>query len=90
MRARVLVALLSALVLVSPTRSAEPAPPGEARLLRFPTTHGKHIVFCYGGDLYTVSSPGGVARATRVNCSRRWASFSAACFCSVMSMQEPM
>lgn len=34
----------------------------EARLLRFPTIHGQHLVFCYAGDLYTVSSKGGVAR----------------------------
>jgi tricorn protease len=34
----------------------------EARLLRFPTIHGQHLVFCYGGDLYTVSSKGGIAR----------------------------
>ena len=34
----------------------------EARLLRFPTIHGDKIVFSYAGDLYTVSSAGGVAR----------------------------
>src|SRR5271157_346856 len=34
----------------------------EARLLRFPTIHGDKIVFSYAGDLYTVSSVGGVAR----------------------------
>jgi len=34
----------------------------EARLLRFPTIHGDKIVFSYAGDLYTVSSSGGVAR----------------------------
>lgn len=32
------------------------------RLLRFPAIHGKQIVFGYAGDLYTVSSTGGVAR----------------------------
>ena len=35
---------------------------GEARLLRFPTIHGKHIVFGYAGDLYTVDAKGGIAR----------------------------
>jgi tricorn protease len=35
---------------------------GDARLLRFPTMHGKQLVFCYAGDLYTVASSGGVAR----------------------------
>src|SRR5437868_10292880 len=33
-----------------------------ARLLRFPTAHGRQIVFCYAGNLYTVASAGGVAR----------------------------
>ncbi len=35
---------------------------GEARVLRFPTTHGDQTVFAYAGDLYTVDSKGGVAR----------------------------
>lgn len=39
----------------------EPAS-GEARLLRFPTIHGKQIVFTYAGNLYIVSADGGVAR----------------------------
>jgi tricorn protease len=34
----------------------------EMRLLRFPATHGNQIVFTYAGNLYTVSSSGGVAR----------------------------
>lgn len=34
----------------------------ETRLLRFPTIHGDNVVFTYAGDLYTVSSSGGVAR----------------------------
>ncbi|MCZ6776907.1 MAG: PDZ domain-containing protein [Ignavibacteria bacterium] len=34
----------------------------ETRLLRFPAIHGNQIVFSYAGDLYTVSSSGGVAR----------------------------
>ncbi len=34
----------------------------EARLLRFPHIHSDKIVFSYGGDLYLVSSDGGVAR----------------------------
>jgi len=34
----------------------------EARLLRFPAIHGNQIVFTYGGDLYTVSATGGLAR----------------------------
>ncbi len=34
----------------------------EARLLRFPTIHENQIIFTYAGDLYTVTSSGGVAR----------------------------
>ena len=33
----------------------------EARLLRFPTVGGDKIVFCYAGDLYSVSLDGGAA-----------------------------
>ncbi|HEV3244428.1 MAG TPA: DPP IV N-terminal domain-containing protein, partial [Chthoniobacterales bacterium] len=36
--------------------------PNTTRLLRFPTTNDKDIVFCYAGELYTVSKDGGVAR----------------------------
>jgi len=34
----------------------------ESRLLRFPSMHGKQVVFTYAGDLYTVDTTGGVAR----------------------------
>lgn len=34
----------------------------EARLLRFPAIYDNQIVFTYAGDLYTVSSEGGLAR----------------------------
>jgi tricorn protease len=37
-------------------------PQQETRLLRFPAIHGDQIVFSYAGDLYTVSSKGGIAR----------------------------
>ena len=36
--------------------------PNTTRLLRFPTTNGDQIVFCYSGALYTVPKTGGVAR----------------------------
>ncbi len=36
--------------------------PDTTRLLRFPTTNGGQIVFCYAGELYTVGKDGGVAR----------------------------
>ena len=35
---------------------------GEARLLRFPATYGKEIVFSYAGDLYKVPAAGGEAQ----------------------------
>ena len=34
----------------------------EARLLRFPATHGDQIVFTFAGDLYSVPANGGTAR----------------------------
>ncbi|MEP6777024.1 MAG: S41 family peptidase [Chthoniobacterales bacterium] len=36
--------------------------PATTRLLRFPTTNGQQIVFCYAGELYTVAKDGGIAR----------------------------
>ncbi len=36
--------------------------PDTTRLLRFPTTNGDQIVFCYAGELYTVGKDGGTAR----------------------------
>jgi len=57
---RILTMAAGLMVLIGwalPTHAAQ-----EARLLRFPTIHGNRIVFCYGGDLYTVSAKGGMAR----------------------------
>jgi len=42
--------------------SAQQPLPQTTRLLRFPTTNGEAIVFCYAGELYTVGKDGGVAR----------------------------
>ena len=36
--------------------------PNTTRLLRFPSTNGRQIVFCYAGELYTVAKEGGIAR----------------------------
>src|SRR6266496_961926 len=36
--------------------------PDTTRLLRFPTTNGDQIVFCYGGQIYSVAKNGGTAR----------------------------
>ena len=44
-------------------RAAPPANlPDTTRLLRFPTTNGDQIVFCYAGELYSVGKEGGLAR----------------------------
>jgi tricorn protease len=54
-----LLAIFVAAVPFSPL-AAQPA--DEARLLRFPAIHGKTIAFGYAGNLYAVSSEGGIAR----------------------------
>ncbi|PYM00683.1 MAG: protease, partial [Verrucomicrobia bacterium] len=36
--------------------------PNTTRLLRFPSTNGRQVVFCYAGELYTVAKEGGIAR----------------------------
>ncbi len=61
---RIGVSCIACLVLTSVCYAEVPTVPAkdEARLLRFPTIHGKHIVFTYAGDLYTVAAEGGVAR----------------------------
>src|SRR2546423_3820658 len=41
--------------------------PNTTRLLRFPTTNDREIVFCYAGQLYTVGKDGGTARR-RTSC----------------------
>jgi len=51
-----LLPLVLVLVLHSGARAQE------ARLLRFPASHGNQLVFTYAGDLYTVNASGGVAR----------------------------
>ena len=48
--------------------------PNTTRLLRFPTTNDKDIVFCYAGELYTVGKDGGVAR--RLTSGQGYTSFS--------------
>jgi tricorn protease len=50
--------LASAVVPLAPAQNL----PNTTRLLRFPTTDGRQIVFCYAGELYTVAKEGGIAR----------------------------
>jgi len=61
MRSRTLI-----FALVYPLISILSAPaqnlPNTTRLLRFPTTNDREVVFCYAGELYTVGKDGGVAR----------------------------
>jgi tricorn protease len=59
---RTWASLTAVFVLAAAAAGAQPDPPDEARLLRFPAIHGDQIVFTYAGDLYTVASTGGVAR----------------------------
>src|SRR5262245_10754350 len=53
---------ISFFILLVLTGTATPQPPGEARLLRFPATHGDQVVFTFAGNLFTVSANGGIAR----------------------------
>ena len=54
---------LSITILVcSLTTAAAQSLPNTTRLLRFPTTNDRDIVFCYAGQLYTVGKDGGTAR----------------------------
>jgi tricorn protease len=50
------------LVVVLDRSASAQALPNTTRLLRFPTTNGAQIVFCYAGELYTVAKEGGIAR----------------------------
>src|SRR6266704_335303 len=62
---QILSRLFALLLLLSsgliPLASAQKLPE-TTRLLRFPTTNGRQIVFCYAGELYTVAKEGGTAR----------------------------
>src|ERR1051325_10246461 len=59
MRSRILVVVF---VFLSLSILSAQNLPNTTRLLRFPTTNDKDIVFCYAGELYTVAKDGGVAR----------------------------
>ena len=51
-----------AIVLTSVITASAQNLPNTTRLLRFPTTNDRDIVFCYAGQLYTVGKDGGTAR----------------------------
>ncbi len=61
--ARQAVALrrLALLLVLASSASAQDLP-NTTRLLRFPATNDRQIVFCYAGELYTVPKDGGTAR----------------------------
>src|SRR5438874_4442082 len=61
MRSRILISLFGFLLLSILSASGQSLP-NTTRLLRFPTTNDREIVFCYAGELYTVSKDGGIAR----------------------------
>src|ERR1700745_2366269 len=50
------------IVVCSLTTASAQSLPNTTRLLRFPTTNDRDVVFCYAGELYTVGKDGGVAR----------------------------
>src|SRR5213595_2762739 len=55
------ILVLGLAIVIGHSASAQ-ALPNTSRLLRFPTTNGQQIVFCYAGELYTVPKEGGIAR----------------------------
>ena len=58
--AAVCVAACAVFAMGSTAQTAPQTMP-EGRLMRFPDVHGDKVVFCYGGDLWLVSTAGGVA-----------------------------
>ncbi|MGZ5005948.1 MAG: hypothetical protein ACXV8H_10525, partial [Chthoniobacterales bacterium] len=54
--------LVLLLTLATSVFAASEQLPNTSRLLRFPTTNGSQIVFCYAGEIYSVGKEGGVAR----------------------------
>jgi tricorn protease len=61
MRSRILLFALLAISMSILSAFAQDLPK-TTRLLRFPTTNDREIVFCYAGELYTVGKDGGLAR----------------------------
>jgi tricorn protease len=59
---KLIIPLAALAVLACPLLSETAPPPDEARLMRFPATNGRQVVFSYADQLYTVGLEGGVAR----------------------------
>ena len=59
---RLSVPLAGLALLTAPLLSQTAPPADETRLLRFPATNGRQVVFSYADQLYTVGLEGGVAR----------------------------
>ena len=57
MKINKIISLASILIMAMPMMAQE-----ESRLMRFPAIYEDQVVFTYAGDLYTVSSGGGMAR----------------------------
>jgi tricorn protease len=60
-RTLLLLFSVTSLLVLASIASAQKLP-DTTRLLRFPTTNDREIVFCYAGELYAVGKDGGVAR----------------------------
>ncbi len=54
--------LASLAIIAGPAFAQTVPPPGETRLMRFPATNGREVVFSYADQLYTVGLDGGIAR----------------------------
>jgi tricorn protease len=59
---RILLSFAGVAALAGALRSESPSFADETRLLRFPATNGRQIVFSYADQLYTVGMDGGLAR----------------------------
>ncbi len=55
------------ILLATPVHSQTSAPNDESRLLRFPATNGRQVVFSYASQLYTVGLEGGASPADWTN-----------------------
>jgi tricorn protease len=59
---KLILPLAGLALFTAPLHAQTASPPEETRLLRFPATNGKQVVFSYADQLYTVGIDGGDAR----------------------------